>query len=447
MGALFAGQGSQYVAPGLSAVLALPPLRSSFDRANRHYPEDTPLSRVAFPPPLVDEAGRAAQETALRATAYAQPAIGALSAGHFRYLTELGFAAEGFLGHSFGELTALYAAGVYDEDTLHRLARARGSAMSPASGQADDTGTMAAVFAPEERVAELLARREGLLVCNRNAPDQIVVGGATAEIELLLADAESAGVRARRLPVSAAFHTPFVAHAVDDFRTAVEAAGMAGPSGRVYANTSGADYGADVAGNRRVLAEQLLHPVEFAARVEEMYADGFRVFVEFGPGTVLAGLVGRILRGRPHTAVSLDGGPGRDADLTLKQAVARLAVLGLPLATSDRYAAEAEQEVPAKGMTVMLNGINYVSPERRAAYQDVLANGYQVALPAAPAPVVVAPRRHRRHRGRLPKPPSPGCRPLFRNRTIPAPPRRTHPCRATDSPSSSRTICPSTTSI
>ncbi|WP_030213127.1 type I polyketide synthase [Streptomyces sp. NRRL WC-3626] len=391
VGALFAGQGSQYVAPGLSAVLALPPLRSSFDRANRHYPEDTPLSRVAFPPPLVDEVGRAAQETALRATAYAQPAIGALSAGHFRYLTELGFAAEGFLGHSFGELTALYAAGVYDEDTLHRLARARGSAMSPASGQADDTGTMAAVFAPEERVAELLARREGLLVCNRNAPDQIVVGGATAEIELLLADAESAGVRARRLPVSAAFHTPFVAHAVDDFRTAVEAAEMAAPSGRVYANTSGADYGADVARNRRVLAEQLIHPVEFAARVEEMYADGFRVFVEFGPGTVLAGLVGRILRGRPHTAVSLDGGAGRDADLTLKQAVARLAVLGLPLATTDRYAAEAEQEVPAKGMTVMLNGINYVSPQRRAAYQDVLASGYKVALPTAPAPVVVAP--------------------------------------------------------
>ncbi|WP_346139957.1 beta-ketoacyl synthase N-terminal-like domain-containing protein, partial [Streptomyces virens] len=388
VGALFAGQGSQYVAPGLSAVLALPPLRSSFDRANRHFPEDTPLSRVAFPQPLVDEAGRAAQEAALRATAYAQPAIGALSAGHFRYLTELGFAAEGFLGHSFGELTALYAAGAYDEDTLHRLARARGSAMSPASGQADDTGTMAAVFAPEERVAELLSQREGLLVCNRNAPDQIVVGGATAEVELLLEAAERAGVRARRLPVSAAFHTPFVGHAVEDFRTAVESAEMSAPRGRVYANTAGAVYGPDVAANRRVLAEQLIHPVEFAARVEEMYADGFRTFVEFGPGTVLTGLVGRILRGRPHTVVALDGGPGRDADLTLKQAVARLAVLGLPISTGDRYVAEAEPEVPAKGMTVMLNGINYVSPQRRAAYQDALANGYRVpATVAAPATV------------------------------------------------------------
>ncbi|MEU7011350.1 beta-ketoacyl synthase N-terminal-like domain-containing protein, partial [Streptomyces sp. NPDC046332] len=383
--ALFAGQGSQYVDPGLSAVLALPPLRSSFDRANQHFREDTPLSRVAFPPPLVDDEGRAAQEAALRATAYAQPAIGALSAGHFRYLTELGFEAEGFLGHSFGELTALYAAGAYDEHTLHQLARARGRAMSPASGQAaEDTGAMAAVFAPEERVAELLAEREGLRVCNRNAPDQIVIGGATAEVDRLVEAAGLAGVRARRLPVSAAFHTPFVAHAVDDFRAVVDTVDIGVPRGRVYANSPGAAYGTDPVDNRRVLAEQLINPVEFATRVEEMYADGFRVFVEFGPQSVLTGLVGRILGDRPHSAIALDGGPGKDADLTLKQSVARLAVLGLPVAVTDRYAAAVEEPVPTKGMSLMLNGINYVSPERRAAYQEALSNGYRV--PAAVAP-------------------------------------------------------------
>ncbi|MFC9947401.1 beta-ketoacyl synthase N-terminal-like domain-containing protein, partial [Streptomyces pratensis] len=392
--ALFAGQGSQYVDPGMSAVLALPPLRSSFDRANQHFREDTPLSRVAFPPPLVDDAGRAEQEAALRATAYAQPAIGALSAGQFRYLTELGFQAEGFLGHSFGELTALHAAGAFDEDTLHRLARARGRAMSPAPGQADDTGAMAAVFAPQERVAELLAEREGLRVCNRNAPDQIVVGGATAEVDLLVEAAGRSGVRARRLPVSAAFHTPFVAHAVDDFRAVVDTVHIGAPRGRVYANSPGARYGTDLADNRRVLAEQLIHPVEFAARVEEMYADGFRVFVEFGPGSVLTGLVGRILGDRPHTALALDGGPDKDSEHVLKQSVARLAVLGLPVAVADRYAAEIDRPAPAKGMTVMLNGINYVSPERRAAYQDVLTDGYRVSPPAAaptPEPAPAAP--------------------------------------------------------
>ncbi|MEE1931387.1 SDR family NAD(P)-dependent oxidoreductase [Streptomyces sp. TRM 70351] len=388
--ALFAGQGSQYVNPGMSAVLALPPLRSAFDRANQHFEGATPLSRVAFPPPTFDAGGREAQETALRATEYAQPAIGALSAGQFRYLTELGFAPEGFLGHSFGELTALWAAGSLGDETFFALARARGAAMAPPAGPGFDAGAMAAVSAPEEQVTRLLADHPGLVVCNRNAPDQIVVGGAEDAVERLVAAAGAAGTKASRLPVAAAFHTPFVSHAVDAFRTHVEAAEVREPRGRVYANTRGSVYGADVAANRAVLAQQLIHPVDFAARVEEMYADGFRVFVEFGPKGVLSQLVRRTLGDREHVAIALDGGPGKDSDVALKQAVAQLAVLGLPLGTTDRYVAKAPVPEPVKGMTVLLNGINYVSPERRAAYRDALDNGYRVALPTALAPAPAA---------------------------------------------------------
>ncbi|MGR8007751.1 SDR family NAD(P)-dependent oxidoreductase [Streptomyces hypolithicus] len=387
VGALFAGQGSQYVNLGQSAVMALPPLRAAFDRANVHFEGAAPLSRVAFPPTLFGPDVRTAQESALRATAYAQPAIGALSAGQFRYLTELGFTAEGFLGHSFGELTALWASGALDDDAFFALARARGKAMAPPSEAGFDAGAMAAVSAPEERVAELLAERTGVVVCNRNAADQIVVGGATDEVERLVAAANEAGLRASRLPVSAAFHTPFVGHAVDAFRGDVERVEVGLPDGTVFANTRGAVYGDDVAANRKVLAEQLINPVDFAARVEEMYAAGFRCFVEFGPKSVLTQLVRRILGDREHTVVSLDAGPGRDADMALKQAVAQLAVLGLPLATADRYVAEPVRSEPAKGMSILLNGINYVSPERRAAYRDAIDNGYRIAVPATPAAV------------------------------------------------------------
>ncbi|MEW1683708.1 beta-ketoacyl synthase N-terminal-like domain-containing protein, partial [Streptomyces sp. NPDC093594] len=382
--ALFAGQGSQYVDPGRGAVLALPPLRAAFDAANRHFEGEVPLSRVAFPPPAFTDAERAEQESALRATAYAQPAIGALSAGQYRYLTELGFEAEGFLGHSFGELTALWAAGALTDEAFHALARARGKAMSPPEGTDVDAGAMAAVSAAEDRVAELLAGRRGIQVCNRNAPDQIVVGGPTAEIERLVADAGAAGLRAARLPVSAAFHTPFVGHALDAFRAEVERYEVTAPRGSVYADTAGAVYGEDVAANRAVLVEQLINPVDFAGRVEEMYAAGHRVFVEFGPKGVLTQLVKRILGDREHTALSLDAGPGKDADLTLKQAVARLAVLGLPLATADRYVAPPEEQPGSKGMSILLNGINYVSPERRAAYREAIDNGYRIAVPTVP---------------------------------------------------------------
>ncbi|MFD6530547.1 beta-ketoacyl synthase N-terminal-like domain-containing protein, partial [Streptomyces sp. NPDC060184] len=386
VGALFAGQGSQYVEPGLTAVLALPPLRAAFDDANRPFAGELPLSAVAFPPPVFDAAATAAQEDALRATRYAQPAIGALSAGQFRYLTGLGFDPAGCLGHSFGELTALWAAGALEDDAYFTLARARGAAMAPPAEGAEgaagtDAGAMAAVSAPEERVAQLLAALPDgtdLRVCNRNASDQIVVGGATAAVEQLVAAAQAAGVKASRLPVSAAFHTPYVSHAVETFRADVDAVGVGAPRRAVYANTRGASYGDDTAANARILAEQLLNPVDFAARVEEMYEAGYRTFVEFGPKGVLTQLVRRVLKDRPHTVLATDAGPGRDADVALKQTVAQLAVLGLPLRTADDYVAPPVEREAVKGMSILLNGINYVSPQRKAAYRDALENGYRV---------------------------------------------------------------------
>ncbi|MFG2124851.1 SDR family NAD(P)-dependent oxidoreductase [Streptomyces sp. NPDC048710] len=386
VGALFAGQGSQYVEPGRTAVLALPPLREAFDRANAAFAgHELPLSRIAFPPPAFDEATRTTQETALRRTEYAQPAIGALAAGHFRYLTELGFVADGFLGHSFGELAALWAAGALDDDTYFTLARARGAAMAPPADPDFDAGAMAAVSASEEQVRELLAAHPELTVCNRNAPDQVVVGGATEAVERLVEAAGAAGTRALRLPVSAAFHTPFVAHAVEEFGRRVAGAEVGEPRRPVFANSPGASYGPDADANRRTLVEQLVKPVEFADRIEEMYAAGFRTFVEFGPKGVLTQLVRRILGEREHFAVQLDPGDKGDAELTLKRAVAQLAVLGVPLAVADRYVAEPPHEEPAKGMTVPLNGINHVPEARRAAYREAVENGYRVSSPTASA--------------------------------------------------------------
>ncbi|MFE0459968.1 beta-ketoacyl synthase N-terminal-like domain-containing protein, partial [Kitasatospora sp. NPDC058965] len=393
VGALFAGQGSQYVNPGRAAVLALPPLRAAFDRANEQFAGAETLARVAFPPPAFDQATRTAQEEALRRTEYAQPAIGALSAGQFRYLTELGFAADGQLGHSFGELTALWAGGALTDEAYFALARARGAAMAPPAGAGaeHDAGAMAAIAADDAVVRELLAEHAELTVCNRNAPDQVVVGGPTAAVQRLVAAAAGGAVRVSRLPVSAAFHTPFVAHAVAAFAAAVDQVEVAAPRTPVFANTPGASYGSDPAANRRVLAEQLVNPVHFADRVEEMYAAGFRTFVEFGPQGVLTKLVDRVLGDRPHQAVRLDPGPGGDADLALKRAVAQLAVIGLPLELADRYVAAPVEAAPSKGMTVPLNGINHVSEPRKAAYREALENGYRVTLPTAPAAPVAAP--------------------------------------------------------
>jgi 3-oxoacyl-(acyl-carrier-protein) synthase/malonyl CoA-acyl carrier protein transacylase/acyl carrier protein len=396
--AVFAGQGSQYVNMGRDAAIAIPPVRAAIDAANQEIAGGATLGRAIYPPPAFDAETRTAQQTQLRRTEFAQPAIGALSAGQYRWLTSLGFAAEGAIGHSFGELTALWAAGALDDAAFRKLAVARGAAMAPPVGApvGFDPGSMAAVRAPLAEVQALIAAYSDVTVCNINAADQIVVGGPTSSIERLVADATTKKVSASQLPVSAAFHTRFVQHAVDAFRSTVDSTPLAAPTIPVYANTPGASYGTDVAANKRVLAEQLRNPVDFASQIKAMYDAGFRVFVEFGPKSVLTGLVSRILAGTDAVAIAMDGGPNKDSEVTAKRAAIELAVLGLPITGIARYDAPVVADPVRKGMIVPLRGINYVTAARRQAFQDAIETPYEpaalAAAPAAePAPVVVTP--------------------------------------------------------
>ncbi|MDG4764520.1 SDR family NAD(P)-dependent oxidoreductase [Solwaraspora sp. WMMD406] len=409
--ALFAGQGSQYVAMGAEAAVAVPPVRAAFDAAAAaghtaaahteavRVTGAEALGRVVFPPLAFDDATRRRQEEVLRRTDHAQPAIGAISTGQFAYLRELGFAAEGALGHSFGELTALWAAGSLTDEQFHTLAKARGVAMATRDGaDSDDPGTMAAVSADRPTVERLLDSHPDVVVCNINAPDQLVVGGGTEAVGRFVESCTAAGVDARALPVAAAFHTRYVGHAVDRFGAAVARVTVGRPEIPVYANTDGAGYGADSEANAQVLVRQLANPVSFAPRVTQMYDDGFRVFVEFGPKKVLGGLVRRILADHADVVVlAADAGPGRDSDRALKQLAARLAVLGLPLTGFNRYQAVATTPPRTEGMTIELNGVNYVPEGRRREYQEALRNGYRVEgvstsapAPAAPAAAAVA---------------------------------------------------------
>ncbi|MEV0278909.1 beta-ketoacyl synthase N-terminal-like domain-containing protein [Streptomyces sp. NPDC050610] len=372
VGALFAGQGSQYVQMGLHAALALPPVRAAFDEANARFPAGDSLARTVFPPPGGGDP--AAHGERLRRTAYAQSAIGALSMGQYRYLRELGFAPHGMLGHSFGELSALWAAGALDDEAFTTLARARGQAMEQPVGQDRDPGAMAAVRMPRTALDDALAEHTELTVCNRNAPDEHTVGGPTPAVRNFVDWCASHDLPARRLPVAAAFHTPRVHHAAQAFSAACAAAEFTAPALPVYADTAGAAYGADAAANRRTLVQQLCEPVDFAARVEEMYADGIRVFVEFGPGRVLTQLVERFLGERGAHTVSCDAGAGTDSCAALKQAAVQLAVLGLPLSLADRYAPPPRPERPEPSRVARaLEGPFFALENLRPGHEKLLA--------------------------------------------------------------------------
>ncbi|WP_390479785.1 acyltransferase domain-containing protein, partial [Frankia casuarinae] len=380
VGVVFAGQGSQYVDMGLTAAVEIPPVREAFDAANATFAgAELTLARAVFPPPSFDPGDRADHEMNLTRTEYAQPAIGALSVGQFRFLRELGLRPVSLLGHSFGELTALWAAGSLADADFFRLARRRGQAMAPPDEPGFDPGTMAAVRADRDAVAELLTAHPDVVVCNHNAPDQVVVGGPTPAVEEFVTAATANGLDARRISVAAAFHTSLVGHAVDDFAAAVDVTEIGSPAVPVHANTAGARYGDDPAENRRVLTRQLGNPVEFVAGLQALHADGATVVVEIGPSQVLTGLVRRTL-GDDVVAIPTDAGRDGDGAVALMTAAVRLAVLGVELSGLNRYTAPLPQQVQPTGMTVALTGADYVSEPRRRAYADAL-----VTLAAAAA--------------------------------------------------------------
>ncbi|MBU6335066.1 MAG: acyltransferase domain-containing protein [Chloroflexi bacterium] len=370
--ALFAGQGSQYPEMGRELAVNFPEVRDWFARFDRRFAADgePPLSRLVFPPPgtTSDHA------TALQATDRAQPAIGALSAGQFRVLERAGFRPDCTAGHSFGELTALWAAGALDDAGYERLVYARGRAMAPPATLDDfDPGTMLAVAAGAATLAPLMAQLPEVVLANVNAPDQVVLGGPRAAIAAARDVLAARGLGVTALPVAAAFHTGLVEHARQPFAVAVAGAGLTPPRMPVYANTTGGPYPADPADMQRVLAEQLVRPVQFEAQITAMYAAGCRIFVEFGPRNVLTNLVRRILAGRPHVALALNPQRQADSDQQLREAALQLSVLGVPLGALDQYALPvAGPAATPTGMSILLNGSNVVSDRTREAYERAL---------------------------------------------------------------------------
>ena len=199
-------------------------------------------------------------------------------------------------GHSLGEYTALAAAGVFDYPTGLRLVAARGAAMAKAA-EAERSG-MAALLGADEETAERVAaacRDAGgrCHVANINAPGQVVVAGAAADIDWLVENGRDHGIR-RVIPldVAGAFHSPFMAAAAEDLSAALGGVEFGDPAFAVYANVSAAPVD-DVAAS---LAAQLTGAVRFAASLEAMAAAGCEAFVHIGPGDVTAGMAKRTVK-------------------------------------------------------------------------------------------------------------------------------------------------------
>lgn len=280
---LLSGQGSQYVGMGQTLYQTSEAARGIFDRADDLL--GFKISTICFEGP----------DEILRQTRYTQSALFVHAAA---ILAALGNPLpHAVAGHSLGEYTALYAAGVFDFDSALRLVALRGELMFNAG--IEQPGAMAAVIGLDDAtVEEICAAASGTVVAaNYNAPGQVVISGDRESVSLLLPRFKEAGARmVTELPVSGAFHSPLMAGARARLEEAILQTPMQPPRVPVYMNVTGTAQ-REIDAIRQLLVAQLTAPVRWTAILRAMFADGIRRFVEIGPKNVLQGLVKRTLGG------------------------------------------------------------------------------------------------------------------------------------------------------
>jgi [acyl-carrier-protein] S-malonyltransferase len=257
--------------------------------------------------------GTTASTAEITDTAIAQPLIVAATLLAHEELTKRGLPAGTnagdviVAGHSVGEIAAYAIAGVISADDAVALAATRGAEMAKAC--ADEPTGMSAVLGGEE--AEVLARLEqlDLVPANRNAAGQIVAAGRLSALDKLAED-PPAKARVRALGVAGAFHTEFMASALDGYAAAVQNVTTAEPTAVLLSNRDGQPVSSAADAIEKLVA-QLTRPVRWDLCSETLRQRNVSAIVEFPPAGALSGIAKRELRGTPAHAVKtpadLDG--------------------------------------------------------------------------------------------------------------------------------------------
>jgi [acyl-carrier-protein] S-malonyltransferase len=283
---LFPGQASQY--PGMGRDLAenFPESRAVFEEADEAL--GFAISKVCFE----------GSEEDLKLTENQQPAILTVSVAAYRALEGRGIQPDFAAGHSLGEYSALVAAGALKFADAVKLVRKRGRYMQEAVPAGE--GAMAAILglspADVAEVCKKAAEREVVSPANLNSPEQTVVAGSAAAVKRAVEIASQSGAkRAVILAVSAPFHCTMLMPAQRQLETDLRSAKFGELRFPVITNV---DAEAVTTGDeaRDALIRQVTLPVRWLDSVREMIEQGVKVFVEVGPGKVLAGLLRQIDR-------------------------------------------------------------------------------------------------------------------------------------------------------
>lgn len=283
---VFPGQGAQFVGMGKDLYESSFKAKELFDKANEIL--GYRITDIMFE----------GTEDDLKQTKVTQPAVFLHSVISALCIED--FRPEMVAGHSLGEFSALTAAGALSFEDGLCLVYARAMAMQKACEAAPST--MAAVIGMADDVIEKICAevsKEGRVVvpANYNSPGQVVISGNVEAIKEACAKLKEAGAkRALPLAVGGAFHSPLMEPARIELAAAIEKAPVSKPICPVYQNVDALPHINPVEIKDNLL-KQLTAPVRWTQSVINMIGDGMTEFVECGPGQVLTGLIGRIMKG------------------------------------------------------------------------------------------------------------------------------------------------------
>jgi len=281
--------------------------RETFAEADAALGE--PLSRLCFEGP----------DDRLQLTEHTQPAILASSIAAWRLLALRGLRPAFVAGHSLGEYSAHVAAGTLAFGDALRIVRRRGRYMQEAVPVG--AGAMAAILGLDaERVARACdeaAAGDVVSPANLNAPGQVVIAGSREAVARACVRAKALGAkRAIPLRVSAPFHCALMRPAEERLAPELRALAASDPRVPVIANVD-AEPKRDAPSALEALVAQVSRPVRWEDVVRRLASGGVRTYVEVGPGTVLSGLVTKIVPGAAVLATDQDlDGPAMEALFT-----------------------------------------------------------------------------------------------------------------------------------
>jgi len=367
---LFSGQGSQYLGMFNELARDYPEMSDFLSLAGEEL-ESRNLRTIAD---ILYGAGKKISQTdaekALKDTKYTQPALAAVCGGLYRIVQNRGYTEDFVIGHSFGELTGLWASSAIDSKTFMKLAASRGEFMSASSS---NTGMMS-ITADVKSCENLIKEYDNLYIANENCDTQTVISGNMAQITELATKLKDLEILHTILNVSQAFHSPYMQEANRLFGEELSSVKFSALEKNLYNGADSKLYEQKSTLVKKAFSKQIESPVRFAKCIEHAYENGAKVFVEFGPGKTLTNLTRRILGDKECYILALDGSAGRkNAHEQFEGMLIYLRVLGMKL-SNDIYRKSVSElfKSDKPKSSYLIHPMGYVTPEKKQIIEDAV---------------------------------------------------------------------------